>query len=57
VAIDEAIDAATLERDGDALRFTHPFLRSVLYAEMSLSQRRHMQQRLAAVAEDIEDRA
>jgi DNA-binding CsgD family transcriptional regulator len=56
-AIDQAIDAGILERDGDALRFTHPLLRSVLYAEMSLSQRRQVQQRLAAVAEDIEDRA
>lgn len=56
-AIDQAIDAGILERDGDALRFTHPLLRSALYAEMTLSERRQLHQRLAASAGDIEEHA
>ena len=56
-AIDQAVDAGLIERDGDALRFTHPLLRSVLYSEMPLKERRHVHQRLGAAAEDIERRA
>ena len=56
-AIDHAVDAGLIERDGDALRFTHPLLRSVLYSEMPLKERRHVHQRLGAAAEDIEARA
>ena len=56
-AIDQAIDAGIIERDGDVLRFTHPLLRSVLYGEMTLDERRQVHQRLAAAAEDIEERA
>jgi DNA-binding CsgD family transcriptional regulator len=56
-AIDHAVDAGLIERDSDALRFTHPLLRSVLYSEMSLVERRHVHQRLGAAAEDIEARA
>jgi DNA-binding CsgD family transcriptional regulator/tetratricopeptide (TPR) repeat protein len=56
-AIDQAIDEGIIERDGDVLRFTHPLVQSVLYAEMPLAERRHVHRRLAAVAEDIEDRA
>jgi DNA-binding CsgD family transcriptional regulator len=55
--IDQAIDEGIIERDGDVLRFTHPLLQSVLYAEMPLAERRQAHQRLAAVAEDFEDRA
>ncbi len=55
--IDQAIDEGILERAGEALRFTHPLLQSVLYAEMPLAERRQVHRRLAAVAEDIEDRA
>jgi DNA-binding CsgD family transcriptional regulator len=57
VAIDQAIDDGIIERDGDSLRFTHPLLRSVLYAEMTLNQRRHVHQRLGAIVEEIEERA
>jgi DNA-binding CsgD family transcriptional regulator/tetratricopeptide (TPR) repeat protein len=53
--IDQAIDAGLLERDGELLRFTHPLLRSVLYADMTLNQRRDVHRRLAARAEDIEE--
>ena len=55
--IDQAINAGLLERDGEMLRFTHPLLRSVLYAEMSPEQRRHAHQQLAASADDVEERA
>jgi DNA-binding CsgD family transcriptional regulator/tetratricopeptide (TPR) repeat protein len=56
-AIDQAVDAGLIERDGGVLRFTHPLLRSVLYSGMRLSERRQVHRRLAAVAEDIEERA
>jgi DNA-binding CsgD family transcriptional regulator/tetratricopeptide (TPR) repeat protein len=56
-AIDQAVDAGVLERDGNALRFTHPLLRSVMYGEMTLSQRRSVHRRLAARTEDVEKRA
>jgi len=56
-AIDEAVDDGIIERDGDTLRFTHPLLRSVLYGEMKLDERRQIHRRLATVTEDIEERA
>jgi DNA-binding CsgD family transcriptional regulator len=56
-AIDQVIDEGIIERDGEVLRFTHPLLQSVLYTEMPLAERRQVHRRLAAVAEDIEDRA
>src|SRR6185312_3417914 len=56
-AIDQAVHAGLIERDGEMLRFTHPLLRSVLYAEMTPEQRREVHQRLAARAGDIEERA
>lgn len=56
-AIDLAVDAGLIERDGEVLRFTHPLLRSALYNEMPLAERRQVHQRLAAVAADIEERA
>jgi DNA-binding CsgD family transcriptional regulator len=56
-AIDQAIDEGILERAGDVLRFTHPLLQSAVYAGMPLAERRQVHRRLAAVAEDIEDRA
>ena len=56
-AIDHAVDAGLIERDGETLRFTHPLLRSVLYSEMPPNERRQVHQRLGAAAEDIEERA
>jgi DNA-binding CsgD family transcriptional regulator len=56
-AIDQAIDAGLIERDGEALRLTHPLLRSVLYSEMTPAQRRQVHRRLAASTGDIEHRA
>ena len=57
VAIDQAIDDGIIERDGDGLRFTHPLLRSVLYGEMTLNQRRQVHRRLGAVVGEVEERA
>lgn len=56
-AIDLAVDAGLIERDGEMLRFTHPLLRSALYSDMPLDERRQVHQRLAAAAEEIEERA
>ena len=55
--IDGAIDEGIIERHGEELRFTHPLLRSALYAEMPLDERQEVHRRLAEAAEDIEDRA
>jgi DNA-binding CsgD family transcriptional regulator/tetratricopeptide (TPR) repeat protein len=56
-AIDQAIDDGVIERDGDMLRFTHPLLRSVLYGEMRLDERRAVHRRLGAIAKGAEERA
>jgi DNA-binding CsgD family transcriptional regulator len=56
-AIDQAIADGIIERDGEVLRFTHPLLRSVLYAEMRLNERREVHQVLGAMAADVEERA
>jgi DNA-binding CsgD family transcriptional regulator len=56
-AIDRAVDAGLIERDGGVLRFTHPLLRSALYSGMRLGERRQVHRRLGTVAEDIEERA
>lgn len=56
-AIDRAIDEGIIERDGDVLRLTHPLFQSVLYTQMPLAEREQVHRRLAALAEDIEDRA
>jgi DNA-binding CsgD family transcriptional regulator/tetratricopeptide (TPR) repeat protein len=56
-AIDQAVDDGIIERDGGTLRFTHPLLRSVLYSEMRLQERREMHRRLGAMAEDLEEQA
>jgi DNA-binding CsgD family transcriptional regulator len=56
-AIELAINDGIIERDGDMLRFTHPLLRSGLYGEMTLDQRKAVHQRLGAVAEGVEERA
>ena len=56
-AIDQAVHTGILERDGEILRFTHPLLRSVLYAEMTPEQRQEVHQRLAMTAADVEAHA
>lgn len=56
-AIDRAAGQGIIERDGDLLRFTHPLLRSALYAEMAPDERREVHRRLAAATTGIEERA
>ena len=56
-AIDLAVDAGLIERNGEMLRFTHPLLRCVLYSEMPLNERRRTHRRLGMAAADIEERA
>ena len=56
-AMDEVIDDGLIRRDSDALRFTHPLLGPVLYAEMTAGERRDVHRRLARSAGDVEERA
>ena len=56
-AIDEAVDQQIIERNGDTLRFTHPLLRSVLYAGMTPDERRDAHQRLGTATQEVEERA
>jgi DNA-binding CsgD family transcriptional regulator len=53
----EAIAAGILELDGERLSFTHPLLGSVVYADLDPQLRREIHQRLAAAAEDPDERA
>src|SRR5262245_31163293 len=53
----EAIEATILEVDGERLRFTHPLLRSAVWARATPAQRRSLHARLAKVAPGLEERA
>ena len=55
--LEEAVDAGVLEVDGDRVRFAHPLLASVLYANATAAERRGLHARLAAVLDDPEERA
>ena len=55
--LEEAIDAGVLEVDGDRVRFAHPLLASVLYANAAAGERRRLHARLAAALDDPEERA
>ena len=55
--LDEAVAADVLDRDHDRLRFTHPLLASVSYAEATPAERRAVHRRLAEVVGDPEERA
>jgi DNA-binding CsgD family transcriptional regulator/tetratricopeptide (TPR) repeat protein len=55
--VDQAVRQGIIERDGDLLRFTHPLLRSALYAEMDPDDRRDVHRRLGAATTDVEERA
>ena len=52
-----AIDARVISADGDRLRFVHPLLASAAYALADDRERRDVHRRLAALVEDIEERA
>jgi DNA-binding CsgD family transcriptional regulator len=55
--LERAARAGVIAREGERIRFTHPLLASTLYAETSLSQRRRLHRRLAALLTDREERA
>jgi DNA-binding CsgD family transcriptional regulator len=56
-ALDEALDADVLVRDGEQVRFTHPLLASVLYAGAARRERRAVHRRLAEIVADSEEAA
>ena len=53
----EAIAGGVLELDGERLRFTHPLLASIPYADLTPQARRRLHQQLAAAVTDPEERA
>jgi DNA-binding CsgD family transcriptional regulator len=55
-ALDAAFDARVIERDNGALRFTHPLLSSVVYADL-VRDRRTVHRRIAEIVEDPPTRA
>jgi DNA-binding CsgD family transcriptional regulator len=55
--LEQAAEAGVVELDGDVVRFTHPLLRSVVYADAPGDQRRRLHRRLAQVVLDPEERA
>jgi DNA-binding CsgD family transcriptional regulator len=56
-SLDQAIDAEVVAVHGNAVRFTHPLLSSVVYAEASDKERRRLHRRLADLVADPEERA
>ena len=55
--LEQAADAGVVEVDGDVVRFAHPLLRSVVYADAPSQQRRRLHRRLAQVVLDPEEHA
>jgi DNA-binding CsgD family transcriptional regulator len=55
--LDEATAADVITLHAGALRFTHPLLSSVVYAEASADERRQLHRRLADLIVDPEERA
>jgi DNA-binding CsgD family transcriptional regulator len=53
----EALDAGVLELDGERVRFTHPLIASIPYADLTVDARRRLHERLAATVSDPEERA
>ncbi len=56
-ALAGAVDAGVLEIDGDRLRFAHPLIASVVYADAPVAQRRALHARIAEVVVESEERA
>ena len=52
-----AVEAGVLEVDGGRLRFAHPLLREVLYAEAGQDERLRVHRKLARVVRDPEEQA
>ena len=55
--LEEAVAAGILEVDGDRVRFTHPLIASIPYADLTLAARRALHERLAATVTDPEEHA
>ncbi len=56
-ALAAAVDADLLELDGDRVRFAHPLIASVVYADADRAERRALHALLAEVVEEPEERA
>ena len=56
-ALAEAIGAGVLEVDGERVRFTHPLIASIPYADLTPDDRRALHQRLALTVSDPEEHA
>jgi DNA-binding CsgD family transcriptional regulator len=56
-SLNEATAAGLLERNGQEIRFTHPFFRSAVYANETRDRRHALHRALALVAADAEQRA
>jgi DNA-binding CsgD family transcriptional regulator len=55
--LEEASKAGVLEIDGERVRFTHPLIASIPYADLSGPARRALHERLAATVTDPEEHA
>jgi DNA-binding CsgD family transcriptional regulator len=56
-ALDETISADVLRWEGTRIRFSHPLLASIVYADMSIERRRDVHSALAGASDDLEERA
>ena len=56
-ALEQAAAAGIAEVTGSAVRFAHPLFASSVYLSASIRERRQVHRRLAAVLEDVEERA
>lgn len=56
-ALARAEERGVVETDGAVVRFSHPLLGSVLYAELSPDARRGLHRQLAAIVDDEDERA
>ena len=55
--LEEAVTAGVLEVDGERVRFTHPLIASIPYADLSPAARRALHERLATTVTDPEEHA
>jgi DNA-binding CsgD family transcriptional regulator len=55
--LDEALAGGIVERDGELVRFTHPLLGSLVYADASQRQRHQIHRLLAELVEEPEEQA
>ena len=57
LALGQATAAGIVEVAGTVVRFTHPLFASAVYSSASAGERRHVHRNLAAVIDDVEERA